>query len=72
MGIGIAKYEMWIFDRWGAKIFYTDDIRKGWNGKVTGKTNEVQQDVYVYKVKLVDVLGKKHDYVGHVTVVKGQ
>lgn len=71
-GIGIAKYEMWIYDRWGTKIYYTDDIRKGWNGKVQGKSNEVQQDVYVWKVKLVDVLGKKHDYVGHVTIIKGE
>ncbi|MBI3518517.1 MAG: PKD domain-containing protein, partial [Bacteroidetes bacterium] len=64
-GIGIVKYEMWIFDRWGANIFYTDDIVKGWNGKVQGKSQEVQQDVYIWKVKLLDVLGKKHDYIGH-------
>lgn len=69
-GIGIAKYEMWIFDRWGANIFYSDDIIKGWNGKVQGKSNDVQQDVYVWKVKLTDVLGKKHDYIGHVTVLR--
>jgi gliding motility-associated-like protein len=70
MGIGIAKYEMWIYDRWGASIFYTDDIKKGWDGKVQGKLKEVQQDVYVWKVKLIDVLDKKHAYVGHVTIVK--
>lgn len=70
MGIGIAKYEMYIFDRWGASIYYTDDIKKGWDGKVQGKSKEVQQDTYVWKVKLVDVLGKKHSYVGHVSIVK--
>ena len=68
-GIGIEKYEMWIFDRWGANIFYSDDIVKGWNGKVQGKSDEVQQDVYIWKVKLKDVLGKKHEYIGHVTVL---
>ena len=70
MGIGIAKYEMWIYDRWGALIYYTDDIKKGWDGKVQGKPDPVQLDVYVWKVKLVDVLDKKHSYVGHVTIVK--
>ena len=70
MGIGIDKYEMWIFDRWGVSIFYTDDIHKGWNGKVQGKDATVQQDVYIWKVKLKDVLGKKHDYVGHVTLLR--
>ena len=70
MGIGIDKYEMWIFDRWGVSIFYSDDIHKGWNGKVQGKDAPVQQDVYIWKVKLKDVLGQKHDYVGHVTVLR--
>jgi gliding motility-associated-like protein len=70
MGIGIAKYEMWIYDRWGSLIFYTNDIKKGWDGKVQGKSIEVQQDVYVWKVKLIDVLDNKHGYVGHVTIVK--
>lgn len=70
MGIGIDTYEMWIFDRWGVSIYYTDDIHKGWNGRVQGKEALVQQDVYIWKVKLKDVLGKKHDYVGHVTVLR--
>ena len=69
-GIGIDKYEMWIFDRWGERIFYTDDILKGWNGRVQGKPLEGKQEVYVWKVKLKDVLGKKHEYVGHVTLLK--
>ena len=70
MGIGIAEYEMWVFDRWGARIFYTDDIKKGWNGKVQGKEQEGKQDVYVWKVRLTDVLGKKHQYIGHVTLLR--
>jgi gliding motility-associated-like protein len=69
IGIGIAEYEMWIFDRWGERIFYTNDINKGWDGKVQGKSPEGKQDVYTWKVKLKDVLGKKHDYIGHVTLL---
>jgi gliding motility-associated-like protein len=69
-GIGIDKYEMWIFDRWGAMIYYTDDIKKGWDGRVQGKTAEGKQDVYTWKVKLRDVLGKQHQYIGHVTLLK--
>lgn len=70
-GIGITKYEMWIFDRWGNMIYYCDDINKPWDGRVQGKPQPVQQDVYVWKVKLLDVFAKKHDYVGHVTVLRG-
>jgi gliding motility-associated-like protein len=69
-GIGIAKFEMWIYDRWGERVFYTDDIEKGWDGRVQGKSGEEKQDVYTWKVKLLDVLGKKHDYIGHVTLLR--
>jgi gliding motility-associated-like protein len=69
-GIGIEKYEMWVFDRWGEMIFFTDDIEKGWDGKRSGKSQEVKQDVYVWKVKLKDVLGKNHQYIGHVTLLR--
>ncbi len=69
-GIGIEKYDMWIFDRWGEMIYYSNDIAKGWDGKKTGKPEEVQQDVYTWKVKIKDVLGKNHQYVGHVTLLK--
>lgn len=69
-GIGIERFEMWIFDRWGEKIYYTDDIEKGWDGQVQGKSGEEKQDVYTWKVKIRDVLGKKHDYIGHVTLLR--
>lgn len=49
-----------------------------WDGKVTqggmdlsgGSHNLLQEDVYVWKVKLTDVFGQKHTYVGHVSVVR--
>ncbi len=77
-GIGIKEYEMWIFDRWGNRIYYchVDGLPQQpgcwWNGKVDGGySNEiVQQDVYVWKVHLTSVFDKTYDYVGTVTVVK--
>ena len=71
-GIGIVEYEMWIFDRWGMMIFYTDDLYHTWDGKVqNGKSDEISlQDVYVWKVKLVDVFGEKHKYNGHVSLIR--
>ncbi len=70
MGIGIQTYEMWIFDRWGVNIYYTNDLTRGWDGTVQGKPGQVQQDVYTWKVKLKDVFNRNHDYVGHVTVLR--
>lgn len=77
-GIGIKEYEMFIFDRWGNLIFYckVNDLPQTlpcmWDGKVeAGNSNEqVQQDVYVWKVYLTDVFNVSHNYIGNVTIVK--
>ncbi len=70
VGIGVAKYEMWVYNRWGTTVFYSDELMKGWNGKIQGQENVAKQDVYTWKVKLKDVFGKDHEYVGHVTLLK--
>lgn len=69
-GVGIAKYELIIFDRWGNLIFYTDKLNDKWNGHANHGSEIAQQDVYVWKVKLTDVFDKKHNYIGTVTIVK--
>lgn len=70
-GIGISEYKMWIFDRWGNMIFHTKELDDAWDGTFKGKSGEVvMQDVYVWKVVLEDIFGKKHNYHGTVTVVK--
>ena len=77
-GIGIREYEMWIFDRWGNRIFYCNvnglpqSYPCRWNGKVDGGLSDqkVQEDVYVWKVHIVNVFDKTFDYVGHVTAVR--
>ena len=70
-GININTYNLWIFDRWGNMIFYSEDLDQYWDGKVQAKSGEiVQEDVYVWKVKFRDVFGGRHEKAGTVTVVK--
>jgi gliding motility-associated-like protein len=69
-GIGIQTFELYIFDRWGNMIFFSDDMSLGWDGRVKGHPEICQQDVYVWKAKVTDVLGQKHSYMGHVTLVR--
>ncbi len=69
-GIGIVDYDLFIFDRWGNEIFHGHDLNDMWNGKANGGSDIAQQDVYVWTVKLTDVFGKKHNYIGTVTLVK--
>jgi gliding motility-associated-like protein len=69
-GIGITKYDMWIFDRWGDMIFHGKDLTDKWNGKANSGSDDSQIDVYVWKVELTDVFNKKHSFIGTVTLVK--
>ncbi|MBS1638178.1 MAG: choice-of-anchor L domain-containing protein [Bacteroidetes bacterium] len=67
-GFKSEDFKMYIFDRWGEMIFYSEDPYKGWDGHVKGG-KMAKQDVYVYKIILKDFKDKKHEYVGHVTVL---
>lgn len=69
-GIGIKAYKMWIYDRWGEKLYYTEDINKGWDASVKGVRNVEKMDVYTYKAVVTDLWNKDHEYVGHVTLLK--
>jgi gliding motility-associated-like protein len=69
-GEEITTFEMMIFDRWGNKIYESDDMNEGWDGRANGGSAIAQQDVYVYKVMLEDFEGKKHKFDGHVSLLK--
>lgn len=69
-GIDLSSFEMWIFDRWGNMIYYTDDLSKGWDGRANYGNDVAQQDTYVYKISCKDILDIKHQYIGHVNLIK--
>ena len=65
-GDNITSFQMWIYDRWGNSVFYTDNIDKHWDGTMNGSL--VQMDVYVYVIKLKDFKKDDHSYIGNVTL----
>jgi len=67
-GMGIEKFEIWVFNRWGENIWYADDMELTWDGTYKGVT--VQDDVYVWLIKAIDVNGDEYEKRGHVTVLK--
>ncbi len=69
-GSYIKDFEMYIFDRWGMKLFHTGDIMNGWNGKVLNNATVCQEDTYVYQIYVTDTQGNKHAYNGKVTLLK--
>ncbi len=63
-------YELNIFDRWGNNCFISQDVNKGWDGKANNGAEIAQIDTYTWKVSLSDIFGKKHHYIGRVTLLK--
>ncbi|MBN2668347.1 MAG: gliding motility-associated C-terminal domain-containing protein, partial [Bacteroidales bacterium] len=62
-------YNMKIYDRWGEVIFETNELEKGWDGKV--KDNSLApQGVYPYMIRFVDVYGVPHERTGYINVVR--
>ena len=68
-GIGIASFEMAIYNRWGEMIYHATDIDKPWNGKIKD-SNDDKQDVYIYKIQVTDIKGELHAYIGNVTMLR--
>lgn len=70
-GVGIVTFEMWIFDRWGQKLYHTTNIYQGWNGTVQGGIGGLcQEDTYVYLIDITDINSVAHTYMGRVSIIK--
>ncbi|MDP1800278.1 MAG: gliding motility-associated C-terminal domain-containing protein [Bacteroidota bacterium] len=65
-GKGFAKFNMQVFNRWGQKIYETNEFTGGWDGTFQGK--ECQQDSYVWKITVTYPQSKVKQYTGHVTL----
>lgn len=63
------KYDFMIFNRWGELIHEGHSPTLGWDGTHRGK--EAKQDVYVWKIKLIDQLsGEQKVLYGHVSLLR--
>ncbi len=65
---GFETFEITIFNRWGEKMYYSNNITEGWDGKYKGV--EAQQDVYMYVVKITSLAGKEFQYYGTITLLR--
>jgi len=67
-GTGIIDFNMQIFNRWGDRIFTSNDMNQGWDGSYQDK--EPLIDTYIYQINVIDVFNKKHLINGRVSIVK--
>jgi gliding motility-associated-like protein len=57
-----------VFNRWGQKVFSTNDLSKGWDG--FSKNNEIIEGSYVWVLKAVDAVGKIYSLKGSFVLIK--
>jgi gliding motility-associated-like protein len=59
---------MYVFNRWGEEVFYTNNVDNSWDGTIEGK--EAPLEVYVWKIHLFDQTGEPRTYRGRVTLFR--
>lgn len=67
-GLSLETIDFSIFNRWGERVFYTDDLNEGWDG--TFKGEKLPPDVYIYYLDAFYLDGQKKSMKGSITLIK--
>ncbi len=71
IAIGVINYNFEIFDRWGEKLFKTNDPKQGWNGFYRGQ--KCKQDVFAWRITFKNVVTEKEEvHYGHVSLLRNE
>ena len=67
-GFGIKEIHWSIYNRWGQKIYETNNRKSGWDGTFNGKLQPM--DVYTYALKVTFSDGSKATKTGDITLLR--
>jgi gliding motility-associated-like protein len=67
-GFGISKLTFRIYNRWGQKVFESNDVNIGWDGSYKG--NPQPMDVYAYTLEAEYFDGTKAAKKGDITLIR--
>ncbi len=62
----VTRFE--VYDRWGERVFFDDDAKKGWDGR-KNNSDDCQVGVYIYNI-VTECEGSTKVYKGNVTLIK--
>ena len=67
-GVPIDELQLMIYDRWGERVFETDNPEDGWDGTFDGR--QLPSDVYAYYVRIKCFNGEEFTAKGNVTLIR--
>jgi gliding motility-associated-like protein len=67
-GGALKTFDFKIYNRWGEKLFQTEDLKFVWDGKYKGE--DQPQDVYMYYCYYTGFDGKKYSTKGTITLLR--
>lgn len=66
----IVEFRCWIYDKWGVKMYYSEDPGKGWDGKYGGRL--VSPGVYYYVIEARGADGIEYKKSGHINILRSK
>ena len=67
-GFGISEMHWSIYNRWGQKVYETNNIKSSWDGTFNGKVQPL--DVYTYTLDVTFSDGTKYKKTGDITLLR--
>ena len=64
----VRNAEIWIYNRWGNLVYYSDNLEEGWDGNYQGRP--VPEGVYVYRLRAQGFEGSDLEQSGSVTLIR--
>ena len=66
----VSEFKMWIFNRWGEAVYFTEDIEAVWDGDYHDGEYYVKDEVYNWRIEYKAFGGEKKIICGHVTMLR--
>ena len=65
---GITDYHLRVYDRWGQRVFESDDPEESWDGTIDGQPAE--EATYTYILEVVGLSGEDYQFSGTVHLIR--
>ncbi|HEX8517755.1 MAG TPA: gliding motility-associated C-terminal domain-containing protein [Bacteroidia bacterium] len=68
---GISEYQLEIYNRWGTKVFTSEEVGTKWDGRSSAGV-ELSEGTYFFILKAVSVTAKDYSTTGFVTLLRNK